>query len=321
MSIQSTKLHVLYHPGTFGNCLKWMLDRFSPDSKLKGIMSPWDKDGRVHGFYGTWRTKDDEHEDSSYSGRFTNCHQEDVRLSRVSKDTPFVVINYDLTDQLFIERCGFYRDPGQENEHDRHKFLLANADKKFLTQSFGSGINDSKSVAKELYKIKWHDAENYKLFKEMLYYMQNDRHHQFPIDALFNKDLLIKELGKISEKFDLSLDIEEQVIDNVVNKTVTVYTVVTRHRAKQVLTAIEQQQNMDCEDLDIFEQAFIEAVLEKKHDSIIFPYGTSWFKNTDQINDFLNTYPAYLKHMNPRLPWYNNIKNPFYLTGRIDKSK
>ena len=38
---------------------------------------------------------------------------------------------------------------------------------------------------------------------------------------------------------------------------------------------------------------------------------TSW--------DFLSTYPKYLRHMNPRLPWYNNLKNPFYLTGKIDK--
>ena len=75
------------------------------------------------------------------------------------------------------------------------------------------------------------------------------------------------------------------------------------------------------ENLDIIEQAWIETMLEKQYDNIIFPYGNNWFKNTKQIIDFLETYPTYLKHMNPRLPWYNNIKNPFYLTGQIDESK
>ena len=73
--------------------------------------------------------------------------------------------------------------------------------------------------------------------------------------------------------------------------------------------------------MDIVEQAWLETVLEKKHDCIVFPYGTNWFKDTDQIKEFLDTYPSYLKHMNPRLPWYNNNRNPFYLTGKIDDPK
>ena len=64
-------------------------------------------------------------------------------------------------------------------------------------------------------------------------------------------------------------------------------------------------------------QAWIEVLLEKEHDSVLFPFGTNWFSTTKQINEFLDRYPSYLKHMNPRLPWYNNIKNPFYLTGKI----
>jgi hypothetical protein len=94
--------------------------------------------------------------------------------------------------------------------------------------------------------------------------------------------------------------------------------VVTKDRAHQVLDAIESKNNMECNELDIIEQAYIEAELEKIHDCVIFPYGVNWFKDTDQINEFIDTYPTYLKHMNPRLPWYNNIKNPFYLKGKID---
>ena len=78
------------------------------------------------------------------------------------------------------------------------------------------------------------------------------------------------------------------------------------------------KENIDCSQLDILEQAWIEVVLEKQHDSLIFPYGTNWFENTNQINEFIETYPSYLKHMNPRLPWYNGIKNPYYLKDKID---
>ena len=313
------KLHIIYYPGTFGNCLKWMLDRFSSDSNFKGIVSPWDKDERVHGFEGDW-VQGYQSLIPEYSGRFTACHQFDERLSRVSADTPLVVINYNPADQVFVERCNFYRSPDNRDIEKRHSFLHDEVvDKDFLQRTFGEGTNYSKSVAKELYKIRLHDAENHNLWKLMKSYMQDDNNYQFPIDALFDRDLLIKELLKISEKFNLSLDIEEPVIDAVVNKTNTIHTVVTRNRAKQVLNAIERRENMGCKDLDLFEQSFIEVILEKKHDSIIFPYGTAWFENTGQINEFLDTYPSYLKHMNPRLKWYNGIKNPFYLTGKIDE--
>ena len=93
----------------------------------------------------------------------------------------------------------------------------------------------------------------------------------------------------------------------------------TKDRVFNVLDAVISSDSVDCADLDIVEQAFIETELEKIHDSVLFPYGTNWFNNTIQIREFLDTYPSYLKHMNPRLPWYNNIKNPFYLTGKIDE--
>ncbi len=55
--------------------------------------------------------------------------------------------------------------------------------------------------------------------------------------------------------------------------------------------------------------------------TVLFSIRNELVADTDSIREFLDTYPTYLKHMNPRLPWYNNMKNPFYLTGKIDKYK
>ena len=43
-------IQVIYAPGTFGNCVRWMFDRFTKGTNFKGIDSPWDKDHRAHGF-------------------------------------------------------------------------------------------------------------------------------------------------------------------------------------------------------------------------------------------------------------------------------
>ena len=38
-----------------------------------------------------------------------------------------------------------------------------------------------------------------------------------------------------------------------------------------------------------------------------------FFSNTQQIVDFIQYYPEHYKAMNPNLPTFNNIPNPFYL--------
>ena len=215
-------------------------------------------------------------------------------------------------------RLGIYRNEGMENEERRYKSIIDCADASFLQKAFGD-VTSSKSVAKELVKIQFHDIENHTWWNCMNKIIADKNHHQFDLFSFWDQTQLKSELTKVAERYNLNFNIDEKVIQNVVEGTKKSYPVITRNRAHQVLDAIVSKSKIDCNDLDIFEQAFVEAELEKIHDSIIFPYGSQWFENTDQIREFLDTYPSYLKHMNPRLPLYNNIKNPFYLTGKIDE--
>lgn len=301
-------IQVIYAPGTFGNCLRWMLDRFSEDSNFKHVDSPWDDTGRVHGF----ETKD-------FNKNFLRGHQLEGRNDSPVPGADYLVINFKFKDLLFVERCGFYRNGGWENEKDRYTNIIKNANASFVKESFGC-VSSSSSVAKELLKIQFHDMENHKWWNSGKKFLADESCHQFDLYSLWDQELLAGELKKVSEKYHLNLNISKKVLQNVVEKIKNSHVVITKDRAHQVLDAIESKNIMDCSSLDILEQAYIETELEKKHDSVIFPYGTNWFIDTHQISDFLDTYPTYLKHMNPRLPWYNNIRNPYYLTGKIDKS-
>ena len=303
-------IQIIYASGTFGNCVRWMFDRFSKDSNFKHADSPWDDDNRAHGF-----------REIDYNKKFTKGHQLSIAEYSPDPEADKVVLSFDPKDILFIERCGFYRNPGWENEKNRYKNIIALADNNFVKETFGSALS-SKSVAKELYKIQFHDMSTQVWWNAMDNYLTNQDHHKFDMYSLWNHDQLVNQLQKVSERYKLNFDIEEKVIHNVVEKIKKSYPVITKDRAHQVLDAIDCKKNIDCNQLDILEQAYIEAELEKiQPHSLIFPYGTNWFEDTDQINEFLNTYPKYIRHMNPRLPWHKNHKNPFYLTGRIDKSK
>ena len=304
-----TPIQVIYAPGTFGNCVRWMFDRFTKGSNFKDVDSPWDKDHRAHGF-----------DEDAFDRRFKRGHQVDGRLDSPDPEANKIVLGVDPSDLLFAERCGFYRNPGNENEKSRYKNIIDLADASFVKESFGSVLS-SRTVAKELLKIQFHDMGKHLWWDSMKKFIADKNHHQFDLCSLWDHDRLKKELEKVSERYTLDFDIDEKVIHNVVEKIKKSYPVITRKRAHQVLDAISSNVNIDCNDLDIVEQAYIESELEKIHDCVIFPYGSNWFNDTAQIREFLDTYPAYLKHMNPRLPWYNNIKNPFYLTGKIDEPK
>ena len=121
----------------------------------------------------------------------------------------------------------------------------------------------------------------------------------------------------IFQFFNISLDLDIDWLKFIVAEVKKIQPVDTIDRCSIVYDAIINNQDINCFDLDVIEQAWIEVQLEKKYDFLIFPYGTSWFKTTGQINEFIATYPSYLKHINPRLPCYNNIKNPYYLKGKI----
>ena len=307
MVIENT-IQVIYVPGTFGNCVRWMFDRFTKGSNFEGIDSPWDKHDRAHGSA------------DKFSERFKRGHQLNGRENSPDPKADKIVISFDPTDLLFVERCGFYRVPGRENEKDRYKDIIDLADASFVKESFGSVLS-SKTVAKELLKIQFHNIEKHLWWNSMKKFITDKNYYQFDMYSLWDHDRLKNELTKVSERYKLHFNIDEKVIHNVVEKIKKSYPVMTRKRAHQVLDAIGSNNNIDCNDLDIVEQAYIEAELEKIYDCVIFPYGLNWFKDTNSIREFLDTYPTYLKHMNPRLPWYNNIKNPFYLTGRIDEPK
>ncbi len=286
-------IQIIYAPGTFGNCLRWLIDRFLPDTNFKNINSPWDKDGRAHGF-----------SQEQYNAKIKRGHQVHGKNWAPDPTADKIVIAYSDKDLIFIERCGYYRNVGWENENLRYRNIISQAEPKFIQECFGS-VTEDRNVAKEIKKIQFYDRANHIWWTAMEKYMSDNNHYQFDLFSMCDKKKLIEELKNISQKYHLNLDINENIIDNVVGKIKNLDVVITKDRVNQILDAIDKNLNIECLNLDILEQAYIEVELEKKFETIIFPYGTNWFKDTAQIISFLNNYPSYLRQVSPKLPWHN----------------
>lgn len=289
------KLQVIYLPGTWGNTVRWMLDRFYKDSNFTHLDSPWDKDSRTHGFGQT-----------QYNKKFFRGLPVTGSVFDPDPEADKILISFNPNDHVFIERCAFYRIPGMETEQNRHASLISSADPAFVKTQF-NGATQSKSVAKELMKIRFYDIELHTWYNGMKDMMKLKEYYKFDINALSDYGKLITELSAISKRFDLHLDIDDAVIRNVVDVIKNQLVVLTKDRHKEILKAIRSGENLKCSECDIIEQAYIEVELEKQH-GLIFPYGTNWFNDTSQINDFIQTYPKYLRDNDRKLPWHERVK-------------
>jgi len=87
----------------------------------------------------------------------------------------------------------------------------------------------------------------------------------------------------------------------------------TRHRVQQVIECINNDKDMDLGELDVVEEGFISAYLEEHNDFIQVPFCNNFFANTKEISQWLKIYPQHYKAMNPNLPKFNGILNPFHL--------
>jgi hypothetical protein len=93
------------------------------------------------------------------------------------------------------------------------------------------------------------------------------------------------------------------------------------HKNTQIaLDAISNKKDIAIPPLDIIQEAWVYAQLEKKYDFVIMPMTEDFFKTTKEIADYITLYPQHYKAMNPNLPKFNNIDNPFFLHRQNNKS-
>ena len=65
--------------------------------------------------------------------------------------------------------------------------------------------------------------------------------------------------------------------------------------------------------LDVSSEAYIYAEMEKRNDFIQMPLTNRFFRDTAELEQFVEHYPNHYKAMNPNMPKFNGIANPYYL--------
>jgi hypothetical protein len=146
----------------------------------------------------------------------------------------------------------------------------------------------------------------------------NNNLYLFEVNKFFSLESISKELKIIDERFGLNLNLEElEYVHTEFMKRNKILN--TQQRTDQVLDAVSNNKNIEIPELDILQQAYVYARLEKNNDFITMPMTETFFTDTQEIIDYINYYPEHYKAMNPNLPIFNNIPNPFFLHRQNNK--
>lgn len=238
-------------------------------------------------------------------------------------------IGIEANDLLYYERVGLAREGSRNinlydlknfnswqrwnNEYIEKIYQLYNVNKKEKLPKF---------IIRDSVKLGYLNYKETGLYKRNQFILNQIRsmsnHYIIPVTSFFSLESYENELKKINKQFNLELDLD---------KLPTLYKMFyeknfilkTHNIVFKILNAIKNETYLEIPQLDVFQEGFIYAELEKNNNFIIMPLIDDFFANTESIIQYLKHYPGHYKAMNPNLPTFNNLPNPFFLHRQNNK--
>jgi hypothetical protein len=302
-------VNIMFQSGTHGHYLRFCIDKFSSlTPEFPG--TPFTENGTSHS-------------ELNYSGLVNLYHHwDDIPYSKDIED-PYILITIDKDDVLFLERWTTIRSRDSKidlnNDYVKwsNKFLDLLRWKDKLANYYNVDLEKHKIprfVIRDFYKLTFLDIENngYVKIDKRLRDNKPKNAFEFPISSFWDKHKFKETLEKLNRSLDLRIDTDNCVqTHDLFLKNLNF--IDTRHRANEVIQAIRDRRDMPTHNLDTVEQAYVSAWIEQNHDYVQVPVCNQFFQSTNEIITWLAHYPQHYKAMNPNLPTFNNIPNPYYL--------
>jgi hypothetical protein len=312
-----THIYVFNSAGCHGHYLTYLIDRLSNDTpSIKEL--PFNNLGNSH-------------VKCNYSG-YAHFLDGNQYQDKNFKDSNIIKLIYP-NDILYYERVAMCR-AGDANR-DLHNLHL---DISFM-ETYSKGFHEK---IKKIYKVsssrvpKFIVRDGYKMGfldlssqgsvvsskEDMRWINENIKDtndlYFFEVNKFFSLQSITEELKIIDKRFNLNLDLND--LEYVHTEFMKRNKILNTHqRTEQVLDAVSNNKIIEIPELDILQQAYVYAKLEENNHFITMPMTETFFANTQQIIDYINYYPEHYKAMNPNLPMFNNIPNPFFLHRQNNK--
>jgi len=300
-------LNIVYHGSTFGNFLKFMLDKFS--KRTPEIHStPFNKSGTSHGMT-----------DNDFSGMMQKYHQSFIKDNEGQTDLPVCVImpKTDKHDHYLKKANTFRSGDGRISPDDLWK------------QAYGEMpdlLRERIDSVRELYQIeetahfswtpKFIIRDWYKLdFLQPLehtydhQWFQQFSEHQFfkgqqtfylDLETFFKWDSFVENITRLDQVFGLELDFDRlSEMKTLFDQSMSLDEI--RQYCNTVEGVLQDFEHHTFKDLDVSAEAFIYAMFEKRYPDIQMPLTNRFFRDSEEIRQFIEHFPNWYRRSNPNL--------------------
>ena len=314
---------ISYLGGSHGAFLKYFIDKFSKFTP-NIVKSPFEKNGTSH------------NDDVIYSGKVERDCFEDKDANPKNNyqvrdtSTPNIVITVDheslmnFTRKSDIELDSAYLDVDDTNATFDHVFSKKYGDSFQLL--YGIDINKHHSVPvsvmRDFIKITFLDYKNNQTLTSMNKIKENLSQdvETISLNDIWNTDRFIKRMQQISDALNLGLILDTDAVSLHTEFLSRRVNNETWNRVFSIIEALKKEENMDCSKLDIVEQGYLSSWIEQNYKFVQTPLTRKYFSDTKEIIEYVKYYPNHYKAMNPNLPKFNDIDNPFHLWAKNKKT-
>jgi len=311
-------IYVFNTSGCHGHYLTYLIDRLSNNTPTITEL-PFNNLGTSH-------------KKLNYSGyvKFIDTlqHKDNAHL----KNTHVIKITGD--DVLYYERVAMNRaEDAQRDLHTLHKDIsfLKTYSKNFyenIVKTYKVKNNTvPKWVLRDAWKLGFLDLENQGAVKDLkadvdwvTKTLKKNTIHLFPVTNFFTTEKLHEALTSLNDMLYLNLNLDRlsEIHTEFMQKNEIL---ATHSHVFEILDAVDKRMPfVNINQLDIIQQAYVYAELEKSFDFVVMPMTNDFFRTSGEIIEYIDNYPEHYKAMNPNLPKFNNIDNPFFLHRQKTKS-
>ena len=300
-------LNIVFQGGTFGNFLKFMLDKFSK-------LSP-DIDGDPFTEIGTSHSINH----IKFSGLIQKYHDYSINDNKGMKDLPVCIIHptrpkhYLYLKQAQLFRVGHERirpdylwQKAVGEMPDRIKKFAADMIKMYGMKGMAHFSWIPKFIVRDWYKLEFlqplEDTYDYQWFQGLKSHNFFDKQNTrlLDLESFFNWDTFITNIKEIDKAYGLELDYDKQ--DEMKKLFDKGYELdIIRKECNMIEEVLEFGTDLSLTDLDVSTEAYLYAYYEKRHPDIQMPLTNRFFRDIDEINQYLEHFPEWYKKSNPNI--------------------
>lgn len=300
-------LNIVFQGGTFGNFLKFMVDKFSklsPDIEAE----PFTETGTSH--------KTDQ---ILFSGLVQRYHKSFIDDHKGLTGLPVCIILPSTEKHfLFIKKAQWFRaDDAKASPDDLWKKAVGEMPKMVKDQADNlikqydiKGLAHfswiPKFIVRDWYKLEFlqdikdtYDYQWYEQFKRHDFFVQQNVFH-FDLEGFFNWDIFLKNIKALDEAFGLELDYDRQDEMRVLfNKGYELDNI--RKECNMIEEVLEFGTDHSLTGLDVSTEAYLYAHFEKQYPDIQMPLTNRFFRDYQEIQQFLEHFPNWYRRPNPNI--------------------